>query len=231
MRHDARAAGDTMAKGTEKSIYYFDFCGESNTEKVLELTKERAEELRIKKVVIASETGLSAMKAVKILDNLDIIVVTSAMGTVVENTGMGNLHIGITEKEIFNELKGQCTIVRGTDPFHNINAPFGMSIGEIVRAVLYCISAGIEVCMLSVLMATDHGVLKKGEDIVACAGSFVGLDTACVIRACNSVDFFKRNGMVVEEIICKPRDPKYKWPIAYEKWKGDLENYKRFMKE
>ena len=38
-----------MSQGTKKSIYYFDFCGEINTEKVLKLSKERALELGIKK--------------------------------------------------------------------------------------------------------------------------------------------------------------------------------------
>ncbi|MBU7025799.1 MAG: hypothetical protein HXS48_02575, partial [Theionarchaea archaeon] len=103
-----------MSNGVEKSIYYFDSCGEVNTQKVLELAKERAEEVGIRKIVVASETGLSALKAVKVLDGFDIIVVTSALGIRVGNTGMGDLLIGIRDEDIYNTLKEKCTIVRGT---------------------------------------------------------------------------------------------------------------------
>ena len=99
---------------------------------------------------------------------------------------------------------------------------------NIIRNTMYCISSGMGVCMLSTLMATDHGVLRKGEHIIACAGSFLGLDTSCVIRASNSVDLFEDEGLIVEEIICKPRDPKYEWPIQFKKWKGNLEQYRQF---
>lgn len=223
--------GDHMSSGTEKSIYYFDFCGEQNTKTVLELAQKRAEELNINKVIIASETGESALKAVNILDT-EIIVVTSALGTKVEHTGMGDLHIGIPDDTIFKKLEKKCTMVRGTDPFHNINAPFRtMTPEKIVRGILHCISSGMGVCMLSVMMATDQGVLTSGEEIISCAGSFLGLDTACVVRASNSVDLFNPEGLVIHEIICKPRDPKYEWPISQKKWKGDLEKYQQFMEK
>jgi hypothetical protein len=219
-----------VSRGTKKSIYYFDFCGESNTEKVLELVRERALELGITKVIIASETGLSALEAVRILDGLDIIVVTSALGTRVERTGMGDLLIGIPDEEIFKNLGEKCIIVRATDPFHNINAPFrDMTTEKVIRATLHCISSGTGVCMLSVLMATDNGVLTKGERVISCGGSFLGLDTACVVRASNSVDLFAMDGLIIEEIICKPKNPKYEWPIAQKIWKGDLEKYRKFM--
>jgi hypothetical protein len=218
-----------MSSGTEKSIYYFDFCGEQNTETVLKLAQKRAEDLNIKKVVVASETGESALKAMDILDT-EIIVVTSALGTKVEHTGMGDLLIGIPDHTIFKELEKKCTMVRGTDPFHNINAPFRTMTNEkVIRAILHCISSGTGVCMLSVLMATDQGVLTPGEEVISCAGSFLGLDTACVVRASNSVDLFSPDGLVIHEIVCKPRNPKYEWPIAQKIWKGDLEKYKKFM--
>lgn len=220
-----------MSQGTKKSIYYFDHCGEINTKKVLELAGERAQELGIKKIVIASETGTSALKAMETLDRFHLIVVTSALGTAVEDTGMGDLQIGITSEDTFGKLKEKCTVVRGTDPFHNINAPFhDMTPEKIIRSILKCISSGTGVCILGVLMATDNGVLRKGEEVVSCGGSFLGLDTACVVRASNSVDLFTRGGLIVEEIICKPRDPKYEWPINQVKWKGNLEHYRKFMK-
>jgi len=63
---------------------------------------------------------------------------------------------------------------------------------------------------------------------VALAGSFVGLDTAIVAGAANSVNFFKT--FEVREIICKPRQPRYTWPINQKDWKGDLQKYMRYVK-
>lgn len=224
-----RKEGDEMSQGVARSIYYFDYCGEINTETVLNQVKERAEECGIKKVIIASETGLSALKAIDILQGFDIIVVTSASGSRVKNTGMGDLLIGISDQDVVKKIENHCTMVRGTDPFHNIWAPFNTLTPEnIIRNIMYCISSGVGVCMLSTLVATDHGICEKGETIIACAGSFVGLDTACVMRASNSVDLFEDDGLVVEEIICKPRNPKYEWQIQGKKWKGDLEQYRKF---
>ncbi|MBU7015438.1 MAG: hypothetical protein HXS52_09430 [Theionarchaea archaeon] len=221
-----------MSIGDEKSIYYFDYCGESNTEQVLQLVKERAKEMEIEKIVVASETGLSALKAVDLLDGFSIIVVTSALGSRVENTGLGDLLIGISDATIFQNLQKTCTVIRGTDPFHNINAPFReMTNEKIIRAILHCISSGVGVCMLSVMMATDQGVLTKGERVISCGGSFLGLDTACVVRASNSVDLFTEDGLIVEEIVCKPRNPKYEWPISQDRWRGDLNQYRRFMRQ
>lgn len=59
-----------MSQGS-KSIYHFDYCGEINTEKVIELAKERAEELNLKNVVIASEPGTSALKVMQGLKGFD----------------------------------------------------------------------------------------------------------------------------------------------------------------
>ena len=83
--------------------------------------------------------------------------------------------------------------------------------------------------MTAVLEATDAGHLVEGEEVVALAGSFVGLDTAIVAGAANSVNFF--GAFEVREIVCKPRRARYSWPINEEDWKGDLEKYRRFVKE
>jgi hypothetical protein len=49
-----------------------------------------------------------------------------------------------------------------------------------------------------------------------------------VAGAANSVNFFK--AFEVLEVICKPRRPRYTWPINYEDWRGDLERYRRFAR-
>lgn len=223
--------------GQSKSIFYFDVCGQVNTEKTLDLAIQRARELGIKKLIAASETGLSALKAVEALRNtgIDLIVVTSAAGTEVEKTVIGGLQIGIQDKAIWAKLeKGGAQIVRATDPFFNIGAALEqhgtLTLATLVRLVLKIVSSGVAVCVGATLMATDNGILSDGEEVVAVAGSWVGLDTAVVVQGANSVDFFKRGAVQVKEIICKPRNPAYSWPINQKDWVGDLEPYKKFAK-
>jgi hypothetical protein len=90
------------------------------------------------------------------------------------------------------------------------------------------ISSGTAVCVGAALMATDNGLVREGEEVVAVAGSWVGLDTALVVRAANSVDFFKKGAVQIREIICKPRNPVHSWPVDQKDWVGDLQPYRKF---
>ena len=59
--------------GASRPTFYFDVHGEINTEKTIELSRLRAEELGIGKVVVASETGLSAFKVLDAFPNIEFI--------------------------------------------------------------------------------------------------------------------------------------------------------------
>jgi hypothetical protein len=221
--------------GEPKSIFYFDVCGQVNTEKTLELAIKRACELDIKNLIVASETGLSAMKASDMLQNSDIhlIVVTSAAGTKIENTIVGDLRIGIPDKKIWDQLeRNGAKIVRATDPLFNIGAAMEHNriptLATIIRLCLKMVSSGTAVCVSATLMATDNGLLKEGEEVVVVAGSWLGLDTALVVQATNSVNLLKAGVMQIKEIICKPRNPAYSWPINKKDWLGNLELYEEF---
>jgi len=48
-------------------------------------------------------------------------------------------------------------------------------LGTLIRLCMRIISSGTAVCVAAVLMVTDNGVLKEGEEVVAVAGSWVGL--------------------------------------------------------
>lgn len=224
-----------VSLGELKNISYFNVCGQINTEKTLKLAIKRANELNIKKLIVASETGLSALKAVEMLkgSGINLTVVTSAASTKVENTVIGDLRIGIPDKEIWNQLeRSGAKIVRATDPLYNVGAALehrGVpTLATLIRMCLRMISSGTAVCVTAVLMATDNGVLTEGEEVMAVAGSWVGLDTALVVRATNSVNLLKKGALQIKEIICKPRNPAYSWPINQRDWVGDLEPYKKF---
>lgn len=221
--------------GESKDAFYFNVCGQVNTEKTLKLAVQRAHRLKIQKLVVASETGLSALKAADMLrgSRIDLIVVTSAADTKIENTIIGDLKIGISDEKIWNQLEENgAKIVRATDPLYNIGAALERksvpTLAALIRFCLGMISSGTAVCVTATLMATDNGVLSEGEEVVAVAGSWIGLDTALVTRAVNSVNLLKAGAMQIREIICKPRNPEYSWPINQKDWIGDLRLYEKF---
>jgi hypothetical protein len=225
----------TNSLGKSEDIFYFTVCGQINTEKTLELAIQRADELNIKKLVVASETGLSALKAIAMLrgSEINLIVVTSAAGTKIENTVMGDLNIGIPDQKIWKKLeRNGAKIVRATDPLYNIGAALERkgvpTLATLVRLSLKMISSGVAVCVTATMMATDNAVLREGEEVVAVAGSWVGLDTALVVRAANSVNFLKAGALQIREIVCKPRTPTYSWPVNQKDWVGDLKSYEEF---
>ncbi|MEM4480546.1 MAG: pyruvate kinase alpha/beta domain-containing protein [Candidatus Bathyarchaeia archaeon] len=215
----------------ERRVTYFEYCGEVNTEKVLFLAKLYCENSKIDKIVIASETGKSAVRALDIFrgTNVKIIVVTHYPA---ETWGpKGNIPIGLKRNEYSKNLKKLeeygCRIVQGTRPF----APPSRSIywehptpEGIIDRVLEIFGAGTKIAIEAAIMATDAGEVDEGEEIVSCAGTYKGLDTALVVKTAYSMNFFKN--FEVKEIIAKPlcrvkELPEYK----YEKWKGDIDSY------
>jgi hypothetical protein len=219
----------------ESKIIYFQYCGEINTEKVLHAAKLRCEERGIKKVVIASETGRSAIKALEIFRNtgIKLIVVTHYPS---KTWGpRGDIPIGLRRKEYAEILRkleeNGVRVVQGTRPF----VPPSRSINweyptpeAIIDRTLEVFGAGTKIAIEVVLMATDAGEVEPGEEVVSCAGTYKGLDTALVVRASHSGGFFKE--FEVREIIAKPirrvkELPEYK----YEGWKGDLDKYYRIQ--
>jgi len=215
----------------KKEITYFEFCGEVNTEKVLELAKKRCEESGIKKVIIASETGRSALKALKIFrgSNIKIIVVTHYPA----NTWgpKGDIPIGLMRGEYSKAretlLRHGAEIVQGTRPF----APVSRSLGwnsptpeTLIDRTLELFGAGTKIAIEVVIIATDVGIIGEGEETITCAGTYKGLDTALIVRTAYSMNFFK--DFEVMEIIAKPACrvknlPEYKC----ENWKGNIEQY------
>src|SRR3990172_3733968 len=62
-----------------KSIY-FEKPGPKNTHDVLEIVRQRAEQVGIKTIVIASSTGKTAVRATEILKGVQIVAVSLSTG-------------------------------------------------------------------------------------------------------------------------------------------------------
>jgi len=217
--------------GVIRPTFYFQYRGEVNTWKVLQLARDRALELGISKMILASETGRSALKALEALKgtNMGLIVVThypaSTWGP------KGDIPIGLTRPEYvhvkrFLEKHG-AIVVQGTRPLGGIGRSLSWDApvpATFVDKTLELFGAGTKIAIEAALMATDAGVLDPGQESVALAGTYKGLDTALIVRTSYTGSFFSQ--FEVLEVAAKPRCPGRRLPeYQQEGWKGDLDKY------
>ena len=218
---------------TTKDIVYLRYCGEVNTEKVLRLAKKRCEELGINEVVIASETGRSALEAVDVFRGTEARIIVVTHYPAITPGPKGKIPIGLKREE-YSEVLSRLTengvvVVQGSRPFappsRSIKWTYPTAEG-IVDKTLEIFGAGTKIAIEVAIMATDAGQVNEGEEIISCAGTFKGLDTALVVRATYSMNFFR--DFEIREIIARPRYRVRKLPeYEYENWKGDLDKYYR----
>ncbi|HWQ20048.1 MAG TPA: hypothetical protein VN455_09760, partial [Methanotrichaceae archaeon] len=91
----------------------------------------------------------------------------------------------------------------GTMLFHTDNL-YGSTTPTLMANLLRCFCQGFKVCFEIVLMATDAGLLSKGEKVIAIAGTGRGSDTALVMQAASTQNMRR---LKVGEILCKPLSP------------------------
>ncbi len=185
----------------EAKTVYFDKIGPENTDDALRLSKERAEELGIKTIVVASSTGATALKAVDVFDGQKVVAVSYFTGF----KEPGEQRFLSENREKFEARGG--TVVTMTHAFGGLNAAirdkFSTHLfGDIMANTLRIFGHGLKVAVEITMMATDAGQTDVGEEIIAIAGKGKGADTAVVVTPVNVTRFFD---MKVKEIICKPR--------------------------
>jgi len=185
----------------ESKTVYFDRPGQENTEEVFRVARQRAEELGIKTVVVASTRGETAVKAMEAFHGFRVICVTHSHGFREANT-----QTFTEENRRIVESKGGI-ILTATHIFAGISRAVRNTfntyiIGDIVASVLRVLGEGMKgVCEIA-MMAADAGLVRTDEEIVVIAGTGKGADTAVVLTPVNSQNFFD---LKVKEILCKPR--------------------------
>jgi hypothetical protein len=185
----------------EVQSVYFPGPGSANTDKTLEMAKKRAEKLGIKTVVVASTSGETGVKAVKLLTSCKVVVVTHATGFPAPDVQELTPH---NRAEIL-EKGGR--ILTGTHAFGGVGRAVRRrfntyQVDEIIAHTLRVFGQGAKVACEIVLMAADAGLISTDEEVISIGGSASGADTALVIRPANTHDFFE---LKVREVLCKPR--------------------------
>lgn len=185
----------------EAKTVYFENKGEENTDEVLRLARQRADELGIKTIVVASTRGVTAAKAVAVFEGLRVVVVTHPTGYLGPNTQEFT-----QENRQIVESKGGVMLTTGS-PFGGLSnamwKKFNTSVaGDIARNTLRIFGQGTKVACEIAMMGADSGLVRVDEDIIAIGGTHRGADTALLFSPVNSQNFFD---LKIREIICKPR--------------------------
>lgn len=193
----------------ESKTVYFDNVGSENTDEVLRIARERADELGIKTMVVASTTGATAVKAMEVFNGMRVIVVTHSTGfrepdtqefteenkKIVESKG----GIMVTAAHAFGGLSR--AMRQGDIP----EAPTTYIVGDVVATTLRIFGQGMKVACEIAVMAADAGLVRTDEEVISIAGTGAhgrGADIAVILKPDVAHRFFD---MRVKEILCKPR--------------------------
>ena len=190
-----------------RNTYYFDSPGPGNTADCARFARERARELGLTTVIVASTSGETAriFHAALKGSGLDLVVVTHVVGF--SKPGVWEF-----SAETAEELLGEgVQIVTGTHVLSGLERAFSRSqkVGggsrteAVAEALRRVIAVGLKVAVECVLIAADQGIIGVEEEVIACGGSYSGSDTVCVVRPSHSASFFD---LQVREIVAMPRD-------------------------
>jgi hypothetical protein len=188
-----------------KFITYFEKQGNDYTDDLIKAVKDKLDATdEIKRILIASSTGESALKLYGAIDNddIEIINVTHHMG-----------FSGPNESDITDDMIKKledCGIKTyfGSHAFSGAargvtNKYGGYSPLDVVADTLRMFSHGIKVAAEISIMASDAGLVPVGEKIIAIGGRGHGVDTAVILTPVNSKNLFD---LEFHEILAMPRD-------------------------
>ena len=185
---------------SKKQTLYFTEKGDVNTDVTLKVAKERAVELGIRDIVVASTRGGTGLKTATVFKGYNVVVVSHA-------TGFREPGVQQVTEEMTKEIKAAGgRILTATHVFAGVERAirnkFETSYPALIIAqTLRMFGSGMKVVVEIAAMATDAGMIPADRDIIVIAGSGRGADTAVVIKPANAHNLFD---MVIKEIIAKP---------------------------
>ena len=183
----------------EGRVLYFERAGKRNTEATLQISRQRAEELGIKQVVVASTHGYTAKCAREAFEGLDVDVIAVSICAGFEENGWTMTAEERAELEGMQIKVLTCIHALGDD----VNEALGATTpNRVVRETLYRFCQGMKVAVECALMAADAGLVDPSQEIVSIAGTGEGADTALVIKPAYTRKFAD---LEIREILAKPR--------------------------
>ncbi len=179
-----------------KIIYFEDTKNPQNTDKTFQLAADRMKELGIKKLVLASTTGITAKQAMEYFKDtgIKLVIVTHQYGFYRKENPFS--------QELAKELRDHGHEVHTATMLFHTDKLYGTNTPTVIANFLRSFSEGVKVCFEIVLTATDGGYLSNGEKIAVIAGTGKGADTALIMQASST----QQLKLKVNEILCMPQN-------------------------
>ncbi|MEA3376519.1 MAG: pyruvate kinase alpha/beta domain-containing protein [Chloroflexota bacterium] len=189
--------------GVALETIYFEEPGPKNTTRTLEKAKQRADELDIDTILVASTRGRTGVQAAEVCRGYNVVVVSHSTGFKEPSVQQ------LTEDNRAAIEATGATVLTCQHAFGGVNRAVRKQLGtcltdEIIAHTLRRFGEGTKVCVEIALMAVDAGLVTVGEPCIAIAGTGRGADTAIVLIPANAQQFFD---MQIMEILAKPRLP------------------------
>lgn len=171
-----------------------------STEALLDRTLEYAEAYAVDAVCVASTSGETGAKAADRFGE-ELVVVGHSYGYDEDN----EQELADEHAETIEDAGGD--VYFGPMVFSNVGSAIaqkeGFSSLELVADVLRLFGQGTKVAVECPVMACDAGLIDTGDRVLSIAGTGHGADTALLVRAANSRDFFD---VRVLDVLAKPAE-------------------------
>ncbi|MCL5026196.1 MAG: hypothetical protein M1531_06845, partial [Chloroflexi bacterium] len=155
----------------------------------------------IRSIVVATTEGSTGVRASEVFKGRNVVVVSHAHGFKTPN-----------EQELRAEDAAKIKangahLVTCGHPFAGVGRAVRRKyntyeLDDLFADCLRMFGQGVKVTIEIAMMAADAGLIRTDEDVICVGGTNRGADTAVVLRAANTQDFFKTR---IQEILCKPK--------------------------
>lgn len=208
----------------------FNQAGPQNTDGVLSIVRDAVEFFNVKTVVLASTSGNTALKALKILYGEFTYEAGINTETIKHEQGEGFdgaksnytapklvvvSHVAGFKEPDLQELplvtrqileSSGVTVVTAAHSMGSLGRAVRLKFGtydvdELFANTLRLFGHGTKVAVEIAMMAVDAGAVSSNEAIIAIGGTGVGADTALLLQPANTHRFFD---IKIDQILCKP---------------------------
>ena len=185
--------------------------GPTNTEETLTLARQKALELKIDRIVLATRLGDTALKAAEVFKGTPTkiiavchqygyakageILVTPDVQSELKEKGVHlttSTMVLTTPGRLFRQERKSGNYLQYVTTF-----PF-----DVIADTLRMFCQGIKVCVEITAMAADTGAILMDREIISIAGTRRGADTAIVVKPAHTPNIFD---IRIREIIAMPR--------------------------
>ena len=183
------------------SCLYFKKPGRENTVQTLGKAVERADELGVQNIIIATTSGETGLLAARIFSKKNLVIVTHSTGFVEPDFQELNPEFrskieesGVKILTCQHALGGVGRAVRKKLGTYELE--------EIIAYTLRIFGEGTKVAVEIALMAADAGLISTKEPCIAVGGTGRGADTAILLQPAHAQNFFD---LRIMEVLAKPR--------------------------